>query len=97
MKQTKWVKHLKLNNIVKDPAPGSVCMVAGWGKTSINAITLSDILMAVNVTVIDRIKCNSETYYNLHPYISKNMICAGWNGKKKADSCQVSGPNNHLN
>ncbi|KAM4745892.1 transmembrane protease serine 9-like [Anableps anableps] len=88
VKQTKWVSCLKLNNVVKEPAAGSVCMVAGWGKTNKDATTMSDVLMSVNVTVIDRMKCNSKNYYNLDPYITKNMICAGSDGKKEADTCQ---------
>uniref|UniRef100_A0A3B5RAT8 Granzyme K-like n=1 Tax=Xiphophorus maculatus TaxID=8083 RepID=A0A3B5RAT8_XIPMA len=88
VKQTKWVKTLKLNKAVTEPAAGSVCKVAGWGKTKNDATTMSDVLMSTNVTVIDRMKCNSKDYYNLAPYITKNMICAGWNGKIKADTCQ---------
>ncbi|XP_043967117.1 granzyme K-like [Gambusia affinis] len=88
VKQTTWVKTLKLNKVVNEPAAGSVCKVAGWGKTENDATTMSDVLMSTNVTVIDRMKCNSKDYYNLSPYITKNMICAGWNGKIKADTCQ---------
>lgn len=88
VKKTKWVKSLSLNKAVKVPAVGSVCMVAGWGKTNNVAKTMSDVLMSVNVTVIDRQKCNSPNYYNLKPYINRNMICAGSDGKNNADTCQ---------
>ncbi|XP_054895587.1 uncharacterized protein LOC129366021 [Poeciliopsis prolifica] len=88
VKETQWVKTLKLNKVVKEPAAGSVCKVAGWGKTDKDATTMSDVLMSTNVTVINRTKCNSKDYYNLDPYITKNMICAGWNGKIKADTCK---------
>lgn len=73
---------------VKEPATDSVCMVAGWGKTN-NVGKMSDVLMSVNVTVIKREKCNSPDYYNLKPYISKNMLCAGSDGQNNADTCQV--------
>ncbi|MEQ2256160.1 hypothetical protein ILYODFUR_021516 [Ilyodon furcidens] len=88
VKQTKWVSSLKLNKVVQEPKAGSACMVAGWGKTSTNAKVMSDVLMSVNVTVINRTKCNSKDYYNLNPYITKNMICAGSEGKNNADTCQ---------
>lgn len=45
--------------------------------------------MSVNVTVIDRVKCNSPEYYNGDPVITSGMICAGSVSKKKADTCQV--------
>ncbi|PWA15740.1 hypothetical protein CCH79_00009042 [Gambusia affinis] len=85
-RQTKWVNPLKLNKVVKDPEEGSVCMVAGWGKTNMCSHDISDVLMSVNVTVVGRQKCNSPAFYNSH--ITNNMICAGWNGNIKADSCQ---------
>lgn len=88
VKQTEWVKCLKLKKVVKEPAPGTVCMVAGWGKTKKDAESPSDVLMSGNVAVINRTKCNSENYYNLNPYITRNMICAGWYGKNKADTCK---------
>lgn len=89
VKPTKWVSCLQLKNVVKEPEAGSVCRVAGWGATSSDNKALSDVLMSANVTVIDRNKCNSPNYYNLKPYITKNMICAGPDGKKnKADTCQ---------
>uniref|UniRef100_A0A3Q3A915 Granzyme A-like n=1 Tax=Kryptolebias marmoratus TaxID=37003 RepID=A0A3Q3A915_KRYMA len=87
-KQTKWVSILKLNNNIKEPAAGSICLVAGWGKTNNLQKNMSDVLMSVNVTVIDRIKCNSPEYYNFNPVISKSMICAGSDGKNVADTCK---------
>uniref|UniRef100_A0A3Q2SV55 Granzyme A-like n=1 Tax=Fundulus heteroclitus TaxID=8078 RepID=A0A3Q2SV55_FUNHE len=85
--ETQWVSSLKLNEVVNDPPAGSVCTVAGWGKTDKHANTMSDVLMAVNVTVVDRIKCNSKDYYNYDNYITKNMICAGSDGENVADAC----------
>uniref|UniRef100_A0A3Q2NY72 trypsin n=1 Tax=Fundulus heteroclitus TaxID=8078 RepID=A0A3Q2NY72_FUNHE len=96
VEETQWVSSLKLNEVVNDPPAGSVCTVAGWGKTDKHANTMSDVLMAVNVTVVDRIKCNSKDYYNYDNYITKNMICAGSDGENVADACDVSGPNSHL-
>ncbi|XP_022620977.1 granzyme A-like [Seriola dumerili] len=88
VKQTKTVKYLKLGNTVRDPAAGSSCLVAGWGKTNNAVKNMSDVLMSVNVTVIDRVKCNSPDYYNRKPVITSGMICAGSDGKNHADSCQ---------
>uniref|UniRef100_A0A3Q2U2D2 Granzyme A-like n=1 Tax=Fundulus heteroclitus TaxID=8078 RepID=A0A3Q2U2D2_FUNHE len=85
VKQTQWVGSLKLNEVVKDPPAGSVCTVAGWGQTNMH--TFSDVLMAVNVTVVNRTTCNSKDYYNSSNYVTENMICAGSDGKNKADAC----------
>ncbi|CAK6950808.1 granzyme A-like [Scomber scombrus] len=87
-KKTKTVAWLNLDKTIKDPASGSTCKVAGWGKTNNVAKKMSDVLMAVNVTVVDRVKCNSPDYYNLNPVITKGMICAGSDGKNQADTCQ---------
>ena len=46
--------------------------------------------MSTNVTVIDRVECNSSKYYNRNPVITDNMICAGSDGKKPADTAAVS-------
>ncbi|XP_040011302.1 granzyme A-like [Xiphias gladius] len=88
VKETKTVKWLKLGKTVKDPAAGTSCLVAGWGKTSNVVRQMSDILMSVNVTVVDRVTCNSAEYYNHRPVITSGMICAGSDGKKAADTCQ---------
>uniref|UniRef100_A0A3B5Q5S8 Peptidase S1 domain-containing protein n=1 Tax=Xiphophorus maculatus TaxID=8083 RepID=A0A3B5Q5S8_XIPMA len=89
VKETRWVKVQQLSNVVQEPAAGSVCLVAGWGATSKNSNVLSDVLMSANVTVIDREKCNSPDHYNHKPNITKDMICAGPNGKKSdTDTCK---------
>ena len=89
-KKTKTVNWLPLGKTIKYPADGSNCLVAGWGKTNNNKKgTMSDALMSANVTVINRKKCNSAQFYNRRPFITTGMICAGSNGKNKADTCQV--------
>ncbi|XP_029998440.1 granzyme A-like [Sphaeramia orbicularis] len=88
VKQTKTVQCLSLPKSSRDPAGKSRCVVAGWGKTKNNAIKGSDVLRSVNVTVIDRRTCNSQDYYNLKPFITGDMICAGSDGTNSADSCQ---------
>ncbi|XP_034397826.1 granzyme A-like [Cyclopterus lumpus] len=88
VKQTTMVKWLRLGNTAKDPAAGTSCLVAGWGKTNNVARKMSDVLKSVNVTVIDRVKCNSPKYYNFRPIITRDMICAGSNGQNHADTCQ---------
>ncbi|XP_039598323.1 granzyme K-like, partial [Polypterus senegalus] len=67
-----------------DVKAGSTCNVAGWGKTNnINKFG-SDVLRAVNVTVIDRMKCNSMDYYNFKPIITNDMLCAGTDSSKNS-------------
>lgn len=86
VKQTKTVKWLKLNRKVQEPKAGSKCLVAGWGLTRRDKP--SNVLMSVNVTVIDRVKCNSPEYYNSKPVITMDMICATSDNGKKADTCK---------
>ncbi|XP_026198936.1 granzyme A-like isoform X3 [Anabas testudineus] len=86
VKQTKTVGLLKLGNSVEDPKAGTVCVVAGWGTTNNSDEEMSDVLMSVNVTVVDRKKCNSlEHYYRA---ITSDMVCAGSDGKNIADTCE---------
>ncbi|XP_003444602.2 granzyme K-like [Oreochromis niloticus] len=84
--KTRAVQWLEFGNTVRDPAAGSTCLVAGWGVTENNRT--SDVLMSVNVTVVDRQKCNSCDYYNHRPVITRDMICAGSDGTNVADTCQ---------
>ncbi|XP_077378066.1 granzyme A-like [Festucalex cinctus] len=88
VKETKTVKRLALPRKVKDPKAGSRCSVAGWGRTSSETKIMSNVLMSVDVTVIDRKTCNSAEYYDHKPVITDGMICAGSNGKKVTDTCK---------
>lgn len=81
---------MELPRKAKDPKAGSRCLVAGWGRTSNENKEMSNVLMSVDVTVIDRKKCNSNKYYDGQPVITAGMICAGMNGKKVTDTCNVS-------
>ncbi|XP_034092322.1 granzyme A-like isoform X1 [Gymnodraco acuticeps] len=87
VKQTKTVKCLPLGDTIKYPGAGTSCLVAGWGKTNNIAKTVSDVLRSVNVTVIDRMECNSPKHYNLKPFITRGHICAGSVVKEVADTC----------
>ncbi|NXO49665.1 GRAA protein, partial [Aramus guarauna] len=83
---TKAVKCLPLPSSYDDPKPGTICTVAGWGKTQSRQINFSDTLREVNITVISRQTCNDKNHYKHNPVITNNMICAGdKNGGK--DSC----------
>lgn len=87
-KETKAVKCLPVPKSPMDPRGGASCLVAGWGYTKNNAKKQSDVLMSVNVTVIDRKKCNSPAYYDSDPAITRSMICAGSVKGITADSCK---------
>ncbi|XP_067889048.1 granzyme K-like [Heterodontus francisci] len=84
--KNKYVSTLKLPKSTKDVKAGTKCSVAGWGTTNPEVLKASDTLREVNVTVIDRKVCNSETYYNYYPFITNDMLCAGDN-KARKDSC----------
>ncbi|XP_071388772.1 granzyme A-like [Centroberyx affinis] len=88
VKPTNTVKYFPVSSKTVEPLAGTSCLVAGWGKTNNVDRKMSDVLMAANVTIIDRVKCNSPEYYNLNPVITHSMICAGSVDKNRADSCQ---------
>ncbi|NWS86105.1 GRAA protein, partial [Toxostoma redivivum] len=85
-KLNKAVRPISLPPSYDDPKPGTICTVAGWGKTGNNPYKIPTALMEVNITVIKREICNDKYHYNGKPVITENMICAGAkNGGK--DSC----------
>lgn len=88
-KRNKFVDFLPLPRNGQDVQVGTVCTVAGWGAEEANSNRASDCLREVNVTIIDRNKCNSPKYYNRKPVISSNMLCAG-DVEGKRDACIVS-------
>lgn len=87
VKKTEWVQWLTLGKTTSDPKAGSQCLVAGWGQTNNQFKRGSDVLLATNVTVIDRKKCNSPQFYDFNPVITHGMICAGSVGKDRHDTC----------
>ncbi|XP_009942075.2 granzyme A [Opisthocomus hoazin] len=89
----KAVDTIDLPNSDDDPKPGTICTVAGWGKTHNHLRKLSDTLREVNVTVISRKICNDKKHYKNNPVITDNMICAGAkNGGKDSCSGDSGGP-----
>ncbi|XP_053556641.1 mast cell protease 8 [Bombina bombina] len=60
----------------KRVAVGTTCNVAGWGKIRNDMVSL--VLMEVNVTVVNRRKCQEI----LNISISDSMMCAGTPGTK---------------
>ncbi|KAM6156513.1 granzyme K [Erethizon dorsatum] len=85
-KLNKYVQllHPRSKNYIRD---GTKCQVTGWGATNADVLNNSDTLQEVTVTVISRKQCNSQSYYNHRPTITKDMICAG-DAKGRKDSCQ---------
>ncbi|XP_034098403.2 phenoloxidase-activating factor 2-like isoform X5 [Drosophila albomicans] len=62
------------------------CIVAGWGKTSLNSKEYPHILKKINVPIVPQTKCTEQLRqkikdFNVHP----SNICAG--GVKDIDSC----------
>ncbi|PNI24033.1 GZMA isoform 1 [Pan troglodytes] len=75
-KINKYVTILHLPKKGDDVKPGTMCQVAGWGRTH-NSASRSDTLREVNITIIDRKVCNDQNHYNFNPVIGMNMVCAG--------------------
>ncbi|XP_078064171.1 granzyme K-like, partial [Mustelus asterias] len=86
-KLNKFVDVLPLPECDCDVRNGTICTVVGWGKTNVKSNKLSDNLKEVNVTTINRAKCNSKNYYNNNPVITTDMLCAG-DSKGGKDACQ---------
>ncbi|XP_006206054.1 granzyme K isoform X1 [Vicugna pacos] len=82
-------KHVQLlyPKSKNDIRAGTKCQVTGWGATDPELFSPSDTLREVTVTVISRKVCNSPSYYNHNPIITKNMVCAG-DARGQKDSCQ---------
>ncbi|KAG8519803.1 Granzyme K [Galemys pyrenaicus] len=70
-----------------DIRAGTKCQVTGWGATDAELLIPSDTLREVTVTIISRKLCNSRSYYNHRPIITKDMLCAG-DAKGQKDSCK---------
>uniref|UniRef100_H0WVM9 Granzyme K n=2 Tax=Otolemur garnettii TaxID=30611 RepID=H0WVM9_OTOGA len=66
---------------------GTKCQVTGWGATDSDFSRFSDTLQEVTVTVISRDVCNSQSYYNRNPVITKDMVCAG-DARGQKDACK---------
>ncbi|KAL0979878.1 hypothetical protein UPYG_G00191040 [Umbra pygmaea] len=84
VKVSSSVRIKALPKPVEDMTAKTPCFVAGWGKTAEGV--LSDVLLDVNVTVIDRRECNSLKNYNGR--ITNEMFCAGSTNNRQADSCK---------
>ncbi|XP_008063967.1 granzyme K [Carlito syrichta] len=78
------VLHPRSKNYLRS---GARCQVTGWGTTSPDFLSPSDTLQEVTVTVLSRKLCNSKSYYNHNPLITKNMVCAG-DARGQKDSCK---------
>uniref|UniRef100_A0AAZ3QEW0 Peptidase S1 domain-containing protein n=1 Tax=Oncorhynchus tshawytscha TaxID=74940 RepID=A0AAZ3QEW0_ONCTS len=87
VKLTDTVKVMDLPKPASGVPAGTQCFAAGWGDTKENG-DQSDVLLSVNVTVIDRKKCNSPDYYHFSSVITGGMLCAGY-GQDRAGTCQV--------
>ncbi|XP_004703775.1 granzyme K [Echinops telfairi] len=75
--------HLTFKTYIR---PGTKCQVTGWGTTNPDLVRPSDTLRKVAVTIISRKLCNSQSYYNHKPTITRNMVCAG-DAQGLKDSC----------
>ncbi|XP_049719807.1 granzyme A-like [Elephas maximus indicus] len=82
----KNVAILPLPKNGEDVEAGTVCRVAGWGRTQNNSPQSSDTLREVNITVISRKICNDEKPYKYKAVIGLNMICAG-DPRGRKDTC----------
>ncbi|XP_039608671.1 mast cell protease 1A-like [Polypterus senegalus] len=66
-------------------APGTHCSVAGWGRTSKDPASKSDVLREVQVDILNRTKCAGKILTN-------KMICARGTGVKGTCRGDSGGP-----
>ncbi|XP_006889658.1 PREDICTED: granzyme A-like [Elephantulus edwardii] len=86
-KITDAVKTLPLPKTGEDVKANTRCHVAGWGKTRRDQCRPSQTLREVNITVVDRRKCNDKDHYDFKLVVDNSMICAsGRNGAD--DTCK---------
>uniref|UniRef100_A0A8C4WRW8 Granzyme B-like n=1 Tax=Gopherus evgoodei TaxID=1825980 RepID=A0A8C4WRW8_9SAUR len=65
--------------------PGSVCSVAGWGRTSLNSMRTSNILHEVDLEVMSDKTCQEDGLLQ-HYYKPLKMMCVGDPAEDKGDS-----------
>uniref|UniRef100_A0A8D2Q1U5 Peptidase S1 domain-containing protein n=1 Tax=Varanus komodoensis TaxID=61221 RepID=A0A8D2Q1U5_VARKO len=64
-------------------APGTTCIVSGWGTVTTPKVTYPDVLQCGNVRIISQEQCTAS-----YPqYITGNMVCAGV-PEGGVDTCQ---------
>ncbi|XP_069820846.1 granzyme A-like [Dendropsophus ebraccatus] len=78
----KTIQLLQLPTILEDIEPGTVCETAGWGYTEEK--TEAEALREVNITIINREKCQKHWSHRVD--ITKNVICTNV-GPKGQDTC----------
>ncbi|NXI78202.1 GRAA protein, partial [Rhipidura dahli] len=83
-KLNKYVQYLPLPNSFEDVEPGTLCKVAGWGKTSSGKP--SQYLKEANLEIVDRESCG-KIYANKSK-ITSNMLCAIGGKRRLSDACQ---------
>lgn len=86
LKKKVKAKPKKIPKKVKDVAPGTKCVVTGWGTTDSKDTVPSDKLQMLEVTVVDRDQCNRD--YKRDIKITKDMMCAG-NKQENRGTCWV--------
>ncbi|CAJ0943006.1 unnamed protein product, partial [Ranitomeya imitator] len=70
---TKAVNTVHFPEKFDDVKPGSVCTIAGWGRTDNKKPNTADKLMEARVTIIDRKSCASQ--WKPVVKITKDMMC----------------------
>ncbi|KAK1329883.1 hypothetical protein QTO34_010066 [Cnephaeus nilssonii] len=75
------VRPLKLSS--RCVAPGTRCLISGWGTTSSPQLHLPHTLRCANITIIDHKECENAYPGN----ITDSMVCASVREEGK-DSCQ---------
>ncbi|XP_065677409.1 transmembrane protease serine 9 isoform X1 [Hydra vulgaris] len=69
-----------------EAAPGSSCVITGWGKT-VHPGSMTNILQEAKMNVVDRQTCENLNRKTIPTTISKGMLCAGDGGATPISGC----------
>ncbi|KAI7796235.1 granzyme A/K [Triplophysa rosa] len=80
------VEPIQIPKGEKDIPTGKRCVVMGWGTTDSKVMKASDKLQMLEVTVMNRKRCN--LFYSEYFEITRDMLCAG-SMEKNRGTCWV--------
>uniref|UniRef100_A0A8C0GV86 Peptidase S1 domain-containing protein n=1 Tax=Chelonoidis abingdonii TaxID=106734 RepID=A0A8C0GV86_CHEAB len=76
-KLNRWVKTITLPFAKNSVKPGTMCSIAGWGRTSTETKSTPDTLQEVNLKVLEDDVCMNNLDVTYNDYDASTMMCGG--------------------